>query len=102
MHFLTYESLFLFILICLFNAYGRIFFILSSLLIILLASGNSLFKWMASNSHFVVHTPQPMQRLKSTTEAPQLKHLSTSTFNCSSVSGSLVSSNIVLGSIPIL
>ena len=43
-----------------FAAYGRMPFSLSSHFIIFEASGKSRVRWIASNSHFVVHRPQPM------------------------------------------
>lgn len=53
--------------------YGRMAFILSSQAYILLHSGLSRCRWMASNAHFVVQTPQPMHLFGSTMLAPQLR-----------------------------
>ena len=45
----------------------------------------------ASNSHLVVHTPQPMRRLVSTTLTPQPRQRDASFLTCSSVNVQRVS-----------
>ena len=60
-------------------------FILSSALYIFDASGRSRLRWMASNSHLVVHRPQPMHWFSSTSVAPQPRQREASLRICSSV-----------------
>lgn len=59
---------------------------LSSLLTILLHSGRSRCRRMASNAHFVVQTLQPMHLFGSTTLAPQPRRRAVSILTRSSVS----------------
>ena len=75
------------ILILRFRAYGRTAFILSSDFHILLHSGNSRFKWIASNSHCTVHRPHPIHLFGSTTDAPHPKQRAASVLICSSGTG---------------
>ena len=58
---------------------------LSSVRTMVLHSGRSRERWMASNSHLVVQMPQPMHLFGSTTDAPQPRQRAVSVFTCSSV-----------------
>ena len=66
--------------------FGKIYFSLSSEGIIVEQPGSSLWRDIASNTHFVVQIPHPMHLFGSTTEAPQLRQREVSAFTCSSVS----------------
>ena len=81
-----YWSFFLnFSLMDCFTIFGMMYFSFSSDGCMMDAPGSSRCKWIASNTHFVVHTPQPIHLFGSTTEAPQERHLEVSFLTCSSV-----------------
>ena len=90
-------SFFLMIFISLAAAYFATTGSLSSQRTMLDASGISLLRWIASNSQRVVHRPQPMQRLRSTTVAPQPRHREASVLICSSVKGRRRSAKVPTG-----
>ena len=65
--------------------YGRMAFILSSLRTMVLHSGRSRWRRMASKPQRVVQMPQPMHLFGSTTLAPQPRQRAVSALTCSSV-----------------
>ena len=70
-------------------------FILSSQAYMVLHSGRSRCRWMASKAHLVVQTPQPIHLLGSTTLAPQPRQRAVSALTCSSVKAMRSSRNVL-------